>query len=385
MRRRVLEQMSTPNVGSPWSLPPLNSDADRVRAASSLAAGLLAGFSVTAIATLITTDRRPWLFEPTLMLFSIAASSALLALNYQSWAQGYWSRPDDFMTWRPRARLDVKELQQARRVQHNDMSVYKSLIGKADLLFKISASAFFMGIFLLLFPNLKAGHISIFRWISLGIVALGLFAFLLTGRLPGWQALGSRLLAPELYGDLPQVSRLTDDDIKSVASDNAAAARMKLQVGQLDQAEEKTIPREAVPFATKMLDRLRQREPAFLEQLVLSLLTSMGYSPARVEEHLGKVEDEGLDGMIRQDHLGLVRIYVQANRYEASTTVHQPEIQKFVEALDRARADGGIFITTSSFTQEAVAYADRVTAQVVLIDGLKLSDLLIRNNIDVHD
>jgi hypothetical protein len=223
--------MRTPNVGSPWAWPPLNSDADRVRAASSLAAGILAGFSVTTIVTLITTDKHPWLLEPTLLLFSIAASAALLALSYQAWAQGYWSRPDDYMAWRPRARVNIAALQEARKVQYNDMSVYKALYIKADRLFRISAVAFFVGLLLLLCPDLKAGHFSAVRLVSLGIVALGLLAFLLTSALPGWRFLGSRLLAPELYQEPQDAPALTGDDIESLALDRDTAIRMKKDAG----------------------------------------------------------------------------------------------------------------------------------------------------------
>jgi hypothetical protein len=122
--------------------------------------------------------------------------------------------------------------------------------------------------------------------------------------------------------------------------------------------------------AAEVLDRVRQREPAFLEHLVLSVLTAMGYGGAAGSaEHLGKAGDEGLDGVIRQDPLGLDRIYVQAKRYGADRSVGRPEIQEFVGALHGAQADRGIFITTSRFTAEAVTYADRVAARVVLIDG----------------
>jgi restriction system protein len=138
--------------------------------------------------------------------------------------------------------------------------------------------------------------------------------------------------------------------------------------------------------AAEVLDRDRQREPAFLERLVLSVLTAMGYGGvAGAAEHLGKVGDEGLDGVIRQDPLGLDRIYIQAKRYAASRAVGRPEIQEFVGALHGAQADRGIFITTSRFTPDAIAYADRVAARVVLIDGQALSALMVRHNIGVQD
>jgi restriction system protein len=167
------------------------------------------------------------------------------------------------------------------------------------------------------------------------------------------------------------------------------------QTGQPELAKAEATPREAVStavdeanaaVAAEVLDRVRQREPAFLERLVLAVLTAMGYGGAAgAAEHLGKSGDEGLDGVIRQDPLGLDRIYVQAKRYGASRAVGRPEIQEFVGALHGAQADRGIFITTSRFTPEAVTYADRVAARVVLIDGTALSALMVRHNIGVQN
>ncbi len=173
-------------------------------------------------------------------------------------------------------------------------------------------------------------------------------------------------------------------------------SRKPKQAGEADlAAEDAAPPREAVTaavneanaaVAAEVLDRVRQREPAFLERLVLSLLTAMGYGGAAgAAEHLGRVGDEGLDGVIRQDPLGLDRIYVQAKRYGAARPVGRPEIQEFVGALHGAQADRGVFITTSRFTPDAIAYADRVAARVVLIDGQTLSGLMVSHNIGVQD
>lgn len=99
--------------------------------------------------------------------------------------------------------------------------------------------------------------------------------------------------------------------------------------------------------AVEVLDRVRQRGAAFLEHLVLDVLTAMGYGGARGSaEHTGRSGDEGLDGVIRQDPLGLDRIYVQAKSYAADRSVDRPEIQEFVGALHGAQADRGIFVTT---------------------------------------
>lgn len=138
--------------------------------------------------------------------------------------------------------------------------------------------------------------------------------------------------------------------------------------------------------AAEVLERVREWEPAFLERLVLNVLTAMGYrGAAGSAEHLGRSGDNGLDGVIRQDPLGLDQIYVQAKRYGATYTVGRPEIQGFVGALHGAQANRGVFITTSSFTNEAIAYADRVAARVVLIDGLALAQLMVTHNIGVQD
>lgn len=138
--------------------------------------------------------------------------------------------------------------------------------------------------------------------------------------------------------------------------------------------------------AVEVLNRVRGREPSFLEHLVLDVLTAMGYGGAAgAAEHLGKSGDQGLDGVIRQDALGLDRIYVQAKRYGAEQPVGRPEIQAFVGALQGTQAGRGIFITTSRFTADAVSYVERVPARVVLIEGRMLADLMVKHNVGVQD
>jgi hypothetical protein len=132
----------------------------------------------------------------------------------------------------------------------------------------------------------------------------------------------------------------------------------------------KTPPRETVSaaveeanaaVAAEVLDRVRGQEPAFLEHLVLDVLTAMGYGGAAgAAEHLGRSGDQGLDGVIRQDALGLDRIYVQAKRYGAEQSVGWPEIQAFMGALQGSQAGRGVFITTSRFTADAISYVERV-------------------------
>jgi restriction system protein len=145
---------------------------------------------------------------------------------------------------------------------------------------------------------------------------------------------------------------------------------------------------EEATAATKalLLQRIQSEAPAFLERLVLKLLLAMGYGD-RVDgtsEHTGKSGDEGIDGVIRQDPLGLDLVYLQAKRYGPRVTVGRPEVQAFVGALHGAQASRGVFITTSSFTSGAKEYADHVNARVILIDGHHLASLMIRFGIGVQ-
>jgi restriction system protein len=137
--------------------------------------------------------------------------------------------------------------------------------------------------------------------------------------------------------------------------------------------------------AAEVLERVLEQPPAFLERLVLVLLEAMGYGGIEaLSEHLGGPGDEGLDGVIRQDALGLDVVYVQAKRYAPERKIGRPDIQAFVGALNGARADRGIFITTSSFTADARSYVDRVQNRLVLIDGKRLAAEMVKRNVGVQ-
>ena len=136
-------------------------------------------------------------------------------------------------------------------------------------------------------------------------------------------------------------------------------------------------------LAAEVLERVKEQSPAFFEQLVLDVLRAMGYGGTHEDavERLGQSGDEGVDGMIREDELGLDLIYVQAKRWQ--NPVGRPEIQKFFGALHGKRASKGVFITTSVFTSEAAAYADSVTPRVILVDGKELARLMIEYEVGV--
>jgi len=136
-------------------------------------------------------------------------------------------------------------------------------------------------------------------------------------------------------------------------------------------------------LATELLQTIKTLSPTFFERLVIDLLVKMGYGGTRTDagEAIGRSGDGGIDGIIKEDRLGLDAVYMQAKRWEGS--VGRPEIQKFAGALQGQRARKGIFITTSTFTQEADEYVSRIDSKIVLIDGGRLAQLMIDYNVGV--
>lgn len=133
----------------------------------------------------------------------------------------------------------------------------------------------------------------------------------------------------------------------------------------------------------ELLTKVKESPPSFFERLVLDLLVGMGYGGSRQEaaQAIGRSRDGGIDGMIFEDRLGLDVIYIQAKRWNSS--VGRPEIQQFAGALQGQRASKGVFITTSSFSPAAEEYADQIDSRLILIDGQKLTQLMVDHGIGV--
>ena len=136
-------------------------------------------------------------------------------------------------------------------------------------------------------------------------------------------------------------------------------------------------------LADDILRTVRKCSPEFFEQLVVDLLVRMGYGGSRQEagQAIGRSADEGIDGIIKEDRLGLDIIYVQAKRWEK--VVSRPEVQKFAGALQGQRARKGVFITTSAFSREATEYAEKIDTKIILIEGTQLANLMIDHGIGV--
>jgi len=154
-----------------------------------------------------------------------------------------------------------------------------------------------------------------------------------------------------------------------------------------------TTPQESIEFGyqkirkeleLELLNRVKSCSPDFFERLVVDLLIRMGYGGSRRDagRAIGKSGDGGIDGIIKEDKLGLDIVYIQAKRWD-NTVVGRPEIQKFVGALHGQRARKGVFITTSRFSQEAREYVSIIDSKIVLIDGQELAQLMIDNHVGV--
>jgi len=138
-------------------------------------------------------------------------------------------------------------------------------------------------------------------------------------------------------------------------------------------------------LAQEVIENVMGCTPAFFERLVVELLVAMGYGGSRRDaaRAVGQTGDEGIDGIIDEDRLGLDTIYIQAKKW--ANSVGRPEIQKFVGALAGKRAKKGIFITTSFFSSDATRYVSDIETKVILIDGKRLAELMIDYNIGVNE
>lgn len=136
----------------------------------------------------------------------------------------------------------------------------------------------------------------------------------------------------------------------------------------------------------ELLGRILQNSPGFFERLIVDLLVAMGYggSHSNAALQLGRSGDGGIDGLINEDRLGLDRIFVQAKRYSPGNVVGRPDVQAFVGSLVGHGATKGVFVTTSTFSQQARDFLNRIQQRVVLIDGQRLAGLMIEHGVGVR-
>lgn len=171
---------------------------------------------------------------------------------------------------------------------------------------------------------------------------------------------------------------------RNSVSNKPINTNVDLQDTTPDELMEQTYSTLKSKILDELIDTIKTCSPQFFEQLVVDVIVSMGYGGSRREagKAIGQTNDEGIDGVINEDRLGLDVIYLQAKRWEA--VVGRPEIQKFVGALQGKRAKKGIFITTSGFTKGAQEFVEHIDCKIILLSGIQLAELMWEYNIGLH-
>lgn len=189
------------------------------------------------------------------------------------------------------------------------------------------------------------------------------------------------------------IKALGEDPASPIRAYKSAAPRLKNIDTGTDVEESAMTPLEQVQsgierihdeIAAELLTRLQDKDPGFFEQAVVDLLLAMGYGGTTGAGSVTQLSnDGGIDGVIDQDILGINRVYIQAKRYQDGNTAGRPDLQAFVGALS-GKADSGVFITTSHFSDGARTYAENVPTRIILIDGKRLTSLMIRYGVGVQ-
>lgn len=168
--------------------------------------------------------------------------------------------------------------------------------------------------------------------------------------------------------------------------------RKRREEGELEETNEDSTPEEQMEYAfdrlsnsleSDIIEQVKNCSPQFFEKLVVHLLLSMGYGGSLKDagKAIGRSGDGGIDGIIKEDKLGLDVIYIQAKRWD--NTIGRPDIQRFAGALQGNRAKKGVFITTSGFSKEALDFAQGLDSKLILIDGKRLAELMVEHDVGV--
>jgi restriction system protein len=180
----------------------------------------------------------------------------------------------------------------------------------------------------------------------------------------------------------PQVKR-DDGDSSDRSEEQVAVELPSATPEETIQSAEDTI---STTLRAQLLNRISELSSTFFERLVVDLIVAMGYGGARsrVVQALGKSGDEGIDGVVNEDPLGLDVVYIQAKRYAPDNTIGRDRIQQFAGALVGQGASKGVFVTTSSFSRGATEYVQRLPQKIILVDGKELARLMIQYGVGVR-
>lgn len=186
----------------------------------------------------------------------------------------------------------------------------------------------------------------------------------------------------------PEYAEYAHMPVTSKADSNVEKKEIEEKLGEMTPTEQMDVAFKSIndDLAADLLLRVLDMSPNFFEKLVLDLLLNMGFGSRNKEMAIvtPTSHDNGVDGIIPEDALGLDKIYIQAKRY-TDNPVSKPEIHKFIGALDEQKATKGVFITTSKFTSGAVETANKASKKIVLIDGKSLADYMIEYNVGVSE
>jgi restriction system protein len=171
---------------------------------------------------------------------------------------------------------------------------------------------------------------------------------------------------------------------RSVEKAGASPVTIDISTATPSEALETAYENLREELADELLARLKKSSPSFFERAVVELLVKMGYGGSRVDagKAIGKSGDGGIDGIIKEDKLGLDVVYIQAKRWD-NNSVGRPDVMQFAGALQAQKANKGIFITKSRFTDDARSYVLQIGSKIVLIDGEQLTNLMIENDVGV--
>ncbi len=172
----------------------------------------------------------------------------------------------------------------------------------------------------------------------------------------------------------------------SDSTPSTEAASVQITARTPDDAIDAAFAEIQSRLETELLDRIIEKSPAFFESLVVDLIVEMGYGGSRdnVMQRIGKPGDQGIDGIVNEDALGLDVVYIQAKKFKRDASIGRDAVQSFAGALDGKRATKGIFVATCPFTAGAKSFADSVSKRIILIDGQQLVRLLIRYGVGVR-
>lgn len=171
---------------------------------------------------------------------------------------------------------------------------------------------------------------------------------------------------------------------RSVDKMNASRETLDMSTATPSEALETAYENLRDELGDELLVKLKKSPPSFFERIVVELLVKMGYGGSRADagKAIGKSGDGGIDGIIKEDRLGLDVVYIQAKRWD-NNPVGRPDVMQFAGALQAQKANKGIFITTSRFTDDARSYVSQIGSKIVLIDGEQLTNLMIEHDVGV--